>query len=161
MLNQQLQGSDETLLADSTMKVGGKPTVPLEHRYDLFESIVSKLRMRPKISTPHVSATRSACWSSYCIRSMTVTVVLPVWLAMRFSISLTPMSLRVTLRTLRSHARLRRAIDHMRIYPYYRKVAMERNRVMLRRILTKYSIAIDLISIPVHLAASKKPRQGR
>lgn len=52
MLNQQLQGSDETLLADSTMKVGGKPTVPLEHRYDLFESIVSKLQNAPKDINP-------------------------------------------------------------------------------------------------------------
>lgn len=53
LLNQKLQGSEETLLSPSTMKMkDGESLVRVEDRYDLFESIISKLHNAPKDINP-------------------------------------------------------------------------------------------------------------
>ena len=44
ILNQKLQGSSETLLSATTKSVGGHKMVAVEHRYDLFEQIVQKIK---------------------------------------------------------------------------------------------------------------------
>lgn len=43
-LNRRLQGSDDTLVHDDTMKIGDKETIAPEDRYDLFTSIYEKVQ---------------------------------------------------------------------------------------------------------------------
>lgn len=43
-INRRAQGSDDTLVHEETMKIGEKPLVAPESRYDLFRNIVDKIR---------------------------------------------------------------------------------------------------------------------
>lgn len=43
-INRRTQGSDETLVTQKTMKIGEKTTVAPEYRYDLFKSLIDKIK---------------------------------------------------------------------------------------------------------------------
>lgn len=42
-LNRKLQGSSSALISENTMKVGERPTVPVENRYDVFAYLKDKI----------------------------------------------------------------------------------------------------------------------
>ncbi len=53
-VNKRLQGSDETLVSRHTIKVGEKSTVAPEYRYDLFTSLMDKVRSAGDVNPARV-----------------------------------------------------------------------------------------------------------
>lgn len=51
-LNARLNGSEDSLINEETMKIGEKPTVAPEYRYDLFSEIVDKIKESPSDVNP-------------------------------------------------------------------------------------------------------------
>lgn len=51
-INRRAQGSDDTLVHEKTMKIGEKPLVAPESRYDLFRNIVDRVRESPDELNP-------------------------------------------------------------------------------------------------------------
>ena len=51
-LNMGLQGSDETLLSSGTMKVGDTTMIPVEYRYDVFETVANIIKQAPADTNP-------------------------------------------------------------------------------------------------------------
>lgn len=49
-VNRRLQGSDETLVSEKTMKVGGNKTIAPEERYGLFLHLVDKIKASEAIN---------------------------------------------------------------------------------------------------------------
>jgi hypothetical protein len=49
-VNRGLQGSDETLVHDKTMKIGETPTLAPEDRYDVFNRAIEKIKLSDKIN---------------------------------------------------------------------------------------------------------------
>jgi Fic/DOC family len=51
-LNRKLQGSEETLISENQMKVGGESMIPAENRYDLFQGMLDSIRKAPSNVNP-------------------------------------------------------------------------------------------------------------
>ncbi len=58
-LNRKLQGSGETLVSDVTMNAGDQPMVAPEYRYDVFTSLIDKIKVAPAINPERLGDTLS------------------------------------------------------------------------------------------------------
>jgi hypothetical protein len=51
-MNARLQGSSEALISDHTVTIGGRATIAPEHRYDLFNDLISKIKSTDESINP-------------------------------------------------------------------------------------------------------------
>lgn len=56
-VNRKLQGSDETLVYEKTMKIGDKPTLAPEDRYGVFVSTIEQIKLAEDVSPARVADT--------------------------------------------------------------------------------------------------------